>query len=154
MTPQATSDFGELLGKHLAAGDLVALTGDLGAGKTQLTKGLARGLGVPEEYHITSPTYTMINEYPGRVPLYHCDFYRLKENSELEDLGYEEYFNGMGVTVIEWADKVIDFLPENRVEIHISLQETNTRLLEVVGFGSRCERIVTEMTAFSSRSSI
>lgn len=142
ITPQATLEFGELLGKYLIAGDVVALIGDLGVGKTQLAKGLARGLGVPQEYYITSPTYTIINEYPGRIPMYHFDLYRLKGDSDLEGLGHEEYINGWGVTVIEWAEKMAHLLPEDRVEIRISLMEKHIRGLEIIGFGDRCERVV------------
>ncbi|MFH1624411.1 MAG: tRNA (adenosine(37)-N6)-threonylcarbamoyltransferase complex ATPase subunit type 1 TsaE [Pseudomonadota bacterium] len=149
VTPQATLEFGELLGKYLTAGDCVALIGDLGTGKTQLAKGLARGLGVPGEYYITSPTYTIINEYPGRIPLYHFDLYRLGESSDLEDLGYEEYFDGRGVTVIEWAEKITHLLPENRMEIHLRRLKRDVRGLEVIGFGDHYEEILDEIARVS-----
>ncbi len=143
---QATFDFGKLLGKYLVAGDIVALIGDLGAGKTQLAKGLARGLGVPEEYYITSPTYTVINEYPGTTPFYHFDLYRVEEGSDLEDIGYEEYFNGRGVAVIEWAEKMVHLLPEDRMEIHIVHLGESIRGMEVIGFGDHFEGIVDALT--------
>jgi len=144
-TPKATFDFGELLGKYLMAGDVVALIGDLGSGKTQLAKGLARGLDVPSEYYITSPTYTIINEYPGRHPLYHFDLYRLEGDLDTEDIGYEEYFNGRGVAVIEWSEKVMHILPEERMEIRINRREKGTRDLEIIGFGDHFKKIIDEV---------
>ena len=136
------------MGKYLMAGDIVALIGDLGTGKTQLAKGLARGVGVPEEYCITSPTYTIVNEYQGRIPLYHLDLYRLEGNSDLGNLGYEEYFEGRGVTVIEWAEKITHLLPENRMEIRISHLEDDVRGLEIIGFGDHYGKIVDEVVHF------
>ncbi|KAF0122932.1 MAG: ATP-binding protein [bacterium] len=147
-TPQATLEFGELLGKYLMAGDVVALIGDLGIGKTQLVKGLARGVGVPEEYCITSPTYTIVNEYQGRIPLYHFDLYRLEGNSDMENLGYEEYFEGKGVAVIEWAEKITHLLPENRMEIRIGHLENDFREFEIIGFGDHYSKIVDEVVRF------
>ena len=136
------------MGKYLMAGDVVALIGDLGTGKTQLAKGLARGVGVPEEYCITSPTYTIVNEYQGRVPLYHFDLYRLEGNSDLENLGYEEYFEGRGVTVIEWAEKITHLLPENRMEVRISHLGNDVREFEIIGFGDRYSKIVDKIVHF------
>jgi len=144
-TPEATFELGEALGKDLNAGDIVALMGDLGTGKTLLAKGLARGTDVPKKYHITSPTYTIINEYPGRIPFYHFDLYRLEGDSCLEGLGCEEYFNGRGVSIIEWAEKIVPLLPEERIEIHISYLEKNTRGFEIIGFGDHYEKIICRM---------
>lgn len=136
------------MGKYLMAGDVVALIGDLGTGKTQLAKGLARGVGVPEEYCITSPTYTIVNEYQGRIPLYHFDLYRLEGNSDLENLGYEEYFEGRGVTVIEWAEKIIHLLPAKRMEVRIGHLGNDVREFEVIGFGGHYCKIVDEVVSF------
>ena len=94
-----TFSLGKNLGEALHEGDVVALIGDLGTGKTTLTQGIARGLGISEGYPITSPTFTLINEYPGRHVLYHLDVYRLQGARDLEDMGYEEYFFGQGVVV-------------------------------------------------------
>lgn len=101
-SPAETRRLGEKLGKLLAPGDLIALTGELGAGKTLLVQGIAAGMGI--EATVTSPTFLIIKEYPGKIPLYHMDAYRLAGPEELLALGYEEYFFGQGVTVIEWAD--------------------------------------------------
>jgi tRNA threonylcarbamoyladenosine biosynthesis protein TsaE len=113
---------GRRLGSELNPGAVVALIGDLGAGKTTLAKAIAAGLGVQET--ITSPTFTIIHEYEsGRLPFYHFDVYRLENPSEMEILGWEDYFFGKGVTVIEWADRIPDLIPKDAVRIDISYAE-------------------------------
>tara|TARA_Y100000588_G_C14228906_1_gene914361 strand:+ start:1664 stop:2188 length:525 start_codon:yes stop_codon:yes gene_type:complete len=121
--------FGLSLGKLLLKGDVVCLTGDLGAGKTTLTKSIALGLGIDE--YVTSPSYTIVNEYEGRLPLYHFDVYRINDVEEMYELGYEEYFFGSGVCVIEWAGMVEDLLPENRIwlEIYQGEQFTERKII-------------------------
>lgn len=114
---EETSNIGEQLGRLLIKGNIICLTGDLGAGKTAFTKGIAKGLGVLD--YVTSPTYTIINEYQGRLPLYHFDVYRLNDVEEMYELGYEEYFFGDGVVVVEWADVVRDIIPGERLWITI-----------------------------------
>jgi len=109
-SPQETFELGRQLAATLRRGDVLALAGDLGAGKTQFTKGLAAGLGV--EADVTSPTFTLIHEYPGgRLPLFHIDLYRLEDEDEVLGIGIDEYLDGDGVTVIEWADKFATLLP-------------------------------------------
>ena len=131
--PTETNYIGKIIGKHLTHGDIVALIGELGTGKTSLTQGIARGLGVPEEYQITSPSFTLINEYHGRVTLYHFDLYRLKGPPDLEDVGYEEYISGNGVNVIEWADKIINILPDDTLFISLTYINENERELSITG---------------------
>lgn len=109
--------FGLKLGEILKSGDVVCLTGDLGAGKTTLTKAIAVGLGIDD--YVTSPSYTIVNEYEGRLPLYHFDVYRINDAEEMYELGYEDYFFGSGVCIIEWAGMVEDLLPEERIWIEI-----------------------------------
>lgn len=119
-----TRQFGLDLGKSLAQGDVVALIGDLGTGKTALTKYIAQGLGIREL--ITSPTFTIVQEYySGRLPLYHFDVYRIGDPEEMFELGYEEYFYGKGVCIIEWANLVEELLPEHTktIEIQYGQQE-------------------------------
>lgn len=114
-----TRKFGEELAGTLKAGDIIALIGDLGTGKTTLTKYIARELGIMQA--ITSPTFNIICEYhEGRLPLYHFDVYRLNSSDEMLELGYEEYFFGDGVCIVEWADKIQDLLPENTKRIYIT----------------------------------
>lgn len=113
-----TRAFGLELGASLRKGDIVALIGDLGTGKTALTKYIAEGLGIRET--ITSPTFTIVQEYrQGRLPLYHFDVYRIGDPEEMYELGYEEYFYGDGVCVIEWADLIEELLPEYTKTIRI-----------------------------------
>ncbi len=107
------------LAERLRPGSVVALTGDLGVGKTTFTKAVAKGLGVTDL--LTSPTFTIIHEYrDGRIPLYHFDVYRIEDEEELYELGYEEYFYGDGVCVVEWADRIAGFLPPDTIHIHIA----------------------------------
>jgi len=126
-SPQGTYHFGKFLGENLQSGDLVALCGELGAGKTCLTQGIARGLGVPDEYQITSPTFTIINEYPGRLTLYHLDLYRLSGVQDLEGIGYEDCFNDRSVVVMEWAEKIKEALPADAFFIFITYVTENRR---------------------------
>lgn len=125
---------GEIMGKLIPPGSVVGLTGDLGAGKTVFAKGLARGLGIEEEPN--SPTFVIMNCYEGSVPLFHFDVYRLSGGAEFEDTGYEEFFYGDGVSVVEWADKVRDVLPGNAVIIDIqfpSQGDEESRTIKVAG---------------------
>jgi tRNA threonylcarbamoyladenosine biosynthesis protein TsaE len=130
-SPQMTYDFGKYLGENLQPGNLVALCGELGAGKTCLTQGIARGLGVPEEYRVTSPTFTIINEYPGRLTLYHLDLYRLSGVRDLDEIGYEDCFNDHGVVVMEWAEKIKEVLPEGALFIEITYIDDNRRKIVI-----------------------
>lgn len=114
-----TMALGERLGTRLEPGDVLALFGDLGAGKTTFTKGLAVGLGLEADVH--SPTFTLIHEHHGRIPLYHIDLYRLESELEVENIGIEEYIYGDGVTVIEWADRMKSLLPQGRLDIEFRM---------------------------------
>src|SRR5690625_2174104 len=122
-----TKKLGKLLAQNIDKGDVITLDGDLGAGKTTFTKGVAEGLGVKRT--VNSPTFTIIKEYEGDLlPLYHMDVYRL-ENSD-EDIGFDEYFSGDGVTVVEWATFIEDFLPRQRLNIHIEvIDETKRKIV-------------------------
>jgi tRNA threonylcarbamoyladenosine biosynthesis protein TsaE len=116
-TPDDTLASGERLGARLAAGDVVALTGELGAGKTCFVQGLVRGLGVKSG--ATSPTFVLVNEYRGRVPVHHVDVYRTESLTELLDIGLDDLLGGDGVTVIEWADRCAPLLPPRTIHVHI-----------------------------------
>jgi tRNA threonylcarbamoyladenosine biosynthesis protein TsaE len=131
--PAETFRMGRMIGEALKEGDMVALIGELGAGKTSLTQGIARGLGIGEGYQITSPTFTLINEYPGRINLVHLDVYRLDGSTDLPDLGYEEFFFSKNVTVIEWAEKILDVLPDKTIFIKMTYLDQNRRRIEISG---------------------
>jgi tRNA threonylcarbamoyladenosine biosynthesis protein TsaE len=137
VSAQQTWEIARFIGGKLRKGDILALSGELGSGKTCFTGGLARGLGVDEKYQITSPTFTLINEYPGRCKLYHFDVYRLNGYSEFEDLGYEEYFCGKGVVVIEWAEKIVQILPADTFFISFEYIDENRRKIIIKGLKSR-----------------
>jgi tRNA threonylcarbamoyladenosine biosynthesis protein TsaE len=131
-----TEAVGEAIGSQLRLGDLVVLSGDLGAGKTTFTKGLARALGV--EQRVTSPTFTIVQEYDGRLPVAHVDVYRLERIQELYDFGFEELLEER-VTVVEWGDAIALVLPRDRVNVRIELDETddgdNRRRLAIAADG-------------------
>ena len=117
-SPEETQAIGERLGARLGPGAVIACTGELGAGKTCFLQGLARGLGVTTD--VTSPTFVLINEYRGRLPVYHLDAYRTGSLTELAELGIEEMLYGAGVTVVEWADKLLPLLPAGTIHVRIS----------------------------------
>ncbi|MFQ5788475.1 MAG: tRNA (adenosine(37)-N6)-threonylcarbamoyltransferase complex ATPase subunit type 1 TsaE, partial [Thermodesulfobacteriota bacterium] len=114
-----TIKLGEVLGKLLKPGTIIALKGDLGAGKTVFVKGIAKGLNVEEEPN--SPTFVIMNSYEGRLPLYHFDLYRISGANELEGIGYEDYFYGNGISVVEWADRTEEIFPKNVLTVEISI---------------------------------
>lgn len=141
---EETSKIGEQLGKLVDIGNIICLSGDLGAGKTAFTKGIAKGLGV--EDYVTSPTYTIINEYEGRLPLYHFDVYRLNDVEEMYELGYEEYFFGDGVVVLEWADIVKEIIPKERLWITIlNSKGDDSREIIMEATGEAYEKILKGM---------
>lgn len=132
---------GRKIGELLQAGDIVALWGELASGKTLLTRGIARGLGVPPEVRVTSPTFTIINEYSGRLHLFHLDLYRLSGADELQTLPWQESLFGNGVAVIEWPGRLGRFLPDERwdIEFAISGEENRTILIRAHGRKNRTQ---------------
>ena len=139
-----TELFGERLGRLLEKGDVVCLNGDLGAGKTTLSKSIGEGLEV--EDYITSPTFAIMNQYNGRIPLYHFDVYRLEGWHQLEDIGAEDYFYGNGVCLIEWAETIQEYLPKDRMEIRLSFGiNEGERTLMLRAFGPRFEKLLEEL---------
>ena len=117
----------------------------MGAGKTQFIKGLAAGVGIENSAYISSPSFTLIHEYPGEIPFYHIDLYRLEREQEAEELGLEEYFQGRGIMAIEWADKIPSLLPEELLFISIAYFDKNIRSLEIAGNGKRFEELVNQI---------
>ena len=127
-----TEALGERLAKRLRPGDVVAFTGTLGMGKTALTRGLARGLGC--RGRVTSPTFTIVNEYDGETPLYHFDMYRLSSSDELYDIGWDDYLARGGVCAVEWSERVADALPEDAVRVDIARGDGDEgRVITVTG---------------------
>lgn len=142
-SPEQSIRIAESLGKTLIPGDLILLSGTLGAGKTTFTRGLARGLDVTERY-ITSPTFTLVNEYDGRIPFFHIDLYRLGGEDEVSDLGLEEMFS-RGAVVIEWAERAGTLLPAERMEIELKVSGEESREIEMKGIGRRYGDILKEV---------
>ena len=133
-SPEETEKIGERLAQKLVPGTVLAYRGDLGAGKTAFTRGLARGLGYREP--VTSPTYTIVNEYlGGRLPLFHFDMYRLQSDDDLWDIGWEDYLDRGGVCAVEWSENVADAMPDGTVYVTIqrSPEGENTRKITITG---------------------
>jgi tRNA threonylcarbamoyladenosine biosynthesis protein TsaE len=139
---QETIRLGQRLGAFLAQGDLVALVGELGSGKTWFTKGLALGLGVNPDTIITSPSFTLVNEYKARYTFYHMDFYRLENLPELLSAGLEEYLYNGGVVVLEWADRWPEILPEKRVTVQFDIIDDHQRKITFSGRHHRALEII------------
>lgn len=141
---EETKNIGYKLGSLLQKGDIICLTGDLGAGKTTFTKSIALGLEVEED--VTSPTFTIINEYYGRLPVYHFDVYRIMDIDEMYDLGYEEYFYGNGVCIIEWASQIKELIPKEHLWIEIKLgNEINNREFYIEGTTKHYKNMIQEL---------
>lgn len=126
-SPAETQTLGEQLGKTLKTGDVIALIGDLGTGKTCLTQGIARGIGIAPDEVVSSPSYILINEYNGTIPIYHIDLYRLETAAEIAELGLTEYMDSDGICIIEWAERMEHALPEDHMRIDIRWEDENIR---------------------------
>lgn len=140
---EETKLLGRRLGELAQAGDLFLLVGNLGAGKTCLAQGIARGLGVRQ--HAMSPSFVLVREYQGRLPFYHIDFYRLHRIEEIEELGLEEYFSGKGVCVVEWAERGLSTLPPEHLLIKISFLSPLQRQLHLEARGVRYQEILHQL---------
>jgi tRNA threonylcarbamoyladenosine biosynthesis protein TsaE len=138
---EETAQLAAKLAHQLKPGDVIALEGDLGAGKTTFTKGLAKGLDIKKT--VNSPTFTIIKEYHGKLPLYHMDVYRVTDT--LEDLGFDEYFEGDGVTVVEWAHLIEDQLPAERLTIYLYHEDGENRKMVFTPIGERYEQLCKEI---------
>ena len=142
---EETMDLGRRLGARLGPGDVVTLTGPLGSGKTTLTKGIAEGLGVGDPRWVTSPTFVLIHEYPGRVPVYHIDAYRLAGPADAEALGVDELLFGDGVAIVEWADRIADALPDERLDIRLAHRAADERQLTFQPQGARHQQLLAKL---------
>lgn len=150
LSDQETINLGRKLGSVLEEGDVIAMAGELGSGKTWFAKGVGSGLGVPEESVITSPSFALVNEYKGRCPFLHMDIYRLEEVSDFLSAGLDEYFYGNGVVVVEWADRWPSILPEWRLEVKFEIVDDQTR---AITFSRDHPRAMEILKNFESQSS-
>lgn len=142
-----TQRLGTALAGVLPAGTVVALIGPLGAGKTRLVQAVAEALGVPRQC-VTSPTFVLVNEYTGgQLPIFHFDTYRLKDEDEFLALGPDEYFDAGGLTFVEWADRVADLLPAERLEISLEIADESSRFIGIRGTSPRIENFVSQIEA-------
>lgn len=137
---EETLEFGRMIGKNMEEGILVCLNGDLGAGKTCLTKGIAQGLEIEED--VTSPTFILVEEYEGRLPLYHFDVYRIDDPEELYFIGFEEYLGKEAVVIIEWSSRIEEILPIERLDIDISRTGEDKREITLSAVGETAQALL------------
>lgn len=142
-SPEETQQLGLRLGELAQPGDVFLLVGKLGAGKTCLTQGIAKGLGITES--VLSPSFVLVREFKGRLPLYHADLYRLDRIQEISELGLDEYLYGNGLTVIEWADRGLDVMPDEYLLIEIDYGEGDERRFKLTACGKRYEELLVRL---------
>ena len=142
---ERTASFGKVLGRIAEPGDIITLQGPLGAGKTALTQAIALGLEVDPQVYVTSPTFALLHEYPGRIPLYHMDLYRLTGEDEIESLGLTEYFYGPGLTVLEWPGRLGSLIPSERLEIILTITSETSRTANLEGHGRLWQKKVADI---------
>ena len=147
-SPEDTRALGRALGRLIRTPGVLALFGDLGSGKTVWVQGLAEGLEVPDAYVVTSPSYTLINQYPGRLDLYHVDLYRLEDDADFEAVGLYDLLDGDGVVAIEWAERIAADLPEARIEIRMETGPENVRDIRIRAYGLPWGNLVRRLENF------
>ena len=147
-SPEESRRLGKAFGKALQEPAIIGLTGDLGCGKTVFVQGLAAGLSVPERYPVTSPTYTFINEYPGRLPLFHVDLYRLVSAEELTDIGFDDISGGRGVVAIEWADRLPEEALALDMEISIGMTGDDSRQFQLFFCGRPPANLIRDLKKY------
>ena len=145
---QDTVNLGQKIARCLKPSTLVALIGELGSGKTTFTKGLSLGLGIKSADMVVSPSFVLLKEYKGKIPLYHFDLYRLNKIQDLEQLGYEEYFYGNGLSVVEWAEKAEELLPEDYLKVELSHRKINERLIKITSVGRKYKDLIKKFEDF------
>ena len=144
---EETISFGKKIGEILRPGDIIALSGELGSGKTWFTKGIALGLGIPSEA-VTSPSFTLVNEYEGKFKFFHIDAYRLKDKSDFLSAGLDEYFYKDGIAVMEWADRWPEILPENTIKIRLDIVNEKRRKITISGQHSRTVEVINHLQGY------
>ncbi len=149
---QDTDKVGKIIGENLHAGSVICLEGDLGAGKTTLTQSIAKGMMIDD--YVTSPTFTIIKEYSGRLNLYHMDAYRLESEDDMIDLGYDEYINSDGVCIIEWASNIKGLIPKSAITITITIDyESQKRYLDITGNGEQFDILIESLKGYNYENS-
>ena len=149
-SPEETLDLGRRIGRAAKPGNVLALVGDLGAGKTVLAKGVAEGLGAASAREVVSPTFVLCREYlDGRLPLYHFDAYRLRGAADLEGIGASEVFGGEGLSLVEWADRAPQALPPDRLEVNLEVTGPESRRLTFEARGPQAARLLASIRAAS-----
>lgn len=146
-SPASTLSFGKRIGERLQAGSIVALIGELGCGKTLFTRGICAGLGVPEKY-VNSPTFAFVNEYLGKLPVFHIDLYRLNTIAEGFELGMLDYLAkaDSGVIIMEWAERILPLLPRNYLQVQFQVLSARRRQLALIGFGDGVDSLLRELS--------
>jgi tRNA threonylcarbamoyladenosine biosynthesis protein TsaE len=144
---ERTEAFGKVLGGIVEPGDIITLDGPLGAGKTALTQAIARGLGVDPRIYVTSPTFSLLHEYQGRIPLYHMDFYRLAGEDDIESLGFSEYFYSNGLTVIEWPERLGSLMPPERLHVELVISGETSRTANLTGHGNLWQKKMADLVS-------
>ncbi len=137
-----TRKLGRLIGTWIHFPLIITLTGMLGSGKTAFVQGLARGLDVPDEYYITSPTYTLIHEFPGRRPLIHVDLYRLNQAADFEEIGLDDVLDRQAVIAIEWADRLCDRLADNHLDLNFKIVDDEIRRIQLIAGGHAADNLL------------
>ena len=153
-SPEKTHALGRMFAEYLLPEDVIGFSGDLGAGKTCFIQGICRGLGVPEDIYITSPTFVILNRYKGRIPIYHIDLYRLTCTDEIIDLGYEEYLFGKGVCLIEWVERAAELLPDAYLKVDILSLSSAERRIEFFPFGPDYKRRFSDLDLLGEKKNI
>ena len=149
-----TIRIGKQIGGLLLPGDVIALVGELGTGKTHFIKGLAAGAGVKQPATVLSPSFTFVHEHPGKTPFYHMDLFRLNSEEEAQELGLEEYFKGAGITAVEWADRIPSLLPKEVLWVHLHYTGEHHRSLEFIPNGKRYEEILNQFQRRSAQGGV
>jgi tRNA threonylcarbamoyladenosine biosynthesis protein TsaE len=140
-----TQSLGEKIGRNLCLKIVIGLSGELGSGKTSFVQGLARGLDIPDKYYVTSPTYSLIHEYPGRIPLFHIDLYRIRLRDEIEGTGLYEILDRFGIFAIEWPDFVINDLNVDSLSIHFEIIDDDKRKITITAHGERAAELIKKL---------
>jgi len=142
---EETRSLGMRIGQHIHSSTIIALYGDLGSGKTAFVQGLAKGLDVPDDYYITSPTYTLLNEYPGRFPLYHFDFYRLESMVDIHSTGFFEKLDTHGIIAVEWADRLSEDLEMDHICIEFIICDDDSRIINLHAIGTNAIHLIQKL---------